>query len=136
MTKYMNRANFDLADFLGRGGLGQANIELNPNETLFSQGDRADSVFYLQTGRVRLSVVSMEGKEATITLLSAGDFVGETALAPVAGFRLSRAIALSPCTALKIARDEMIRLMHEEVEVSQLFSAFLLRKAYACRPIL
>jgi CRP-like cAMP-binding protein len=74
-------------------------------------------------------VVSQAGKEATITLLSAGEFVGEGALAAVPGLRLSTATALTACTALKITREEMIRVMHEEHGFSDLFLKFLLNRS-------
>jgi CRP-like cAMP-binding protein len=95
-------------------------------ETFFCQGDLADSVFYLQKGRAKVTVVSASGKEATITLVNAGEFVGQGALAMVPGLRLSTATAITPCTALKIAREEMVRVMHEQPEFSNLFMKFLL----------
>lgn len=99
---------------------------MEPKQVFFSQGDPADSVFYLQKGRAKVTVVSHAGKEATITLLSAGDFVGEESLAAVSGLRLVTATALTACTALKIDREEMIRAMHEEHGFSDLFLKFLL----------
>ncbi|MGP8173183.1 MAG: Crp/Fnr family transcriptional regulator, partial [Terracidiphilus sp.] len=98
-------------------------------QAFFSQGDKADSVFYLQKGRAKITVVSQTGKEATITLVSAGAFVGEEALAAVAGLCLSTATALTTCTALKIKREEMIRVMHEEHSFSDLFLKFLLERS-------
>jgi CRP-like cAMP-binding protein len=102
---------------------------LAPKETFFSQGDPADSIFYLQKGRAKVTIVSQAGKEATITLLSAGDFVGEEALAALSGLRLTTAIAVAACTALKITREEMIRVMHEEHDFSDLFLKFLLARS-------
>ena len=93
------------------------------------QGDVADSVFYLQKGRAKLTVVSHTGKEATITLLAPGEFVGEEAVAAVVGNRMSTAIAITACTALKIDRKEMIRAIHEERALSDLFLAFLLARS-------
>ncbi len=117
---------FDAAEFLANAGLGRRVVQLANGETFFTQGDPSDSVFYLQKGRARMTVVSPAGKEATITLLTAGEFVGEGALAAVPGLRLSTATAVNACTALKISRDEMIRVMHEEHEFSDLFLKFLL----------
>src|ERR1700689_5008101 len=108
------KSAFDAAAFLMSAGLGRRIVELEPKETFFSQGDPADSVFYLQKGRARVTVVSTAGKEATITLLAAGDFVGEEALAAMAGLRLATATAIAACTALRISRGAMIRVMHEE----------------------
>ena len=87
-------------------GLGRTIVELKPQQTFFCQGDAADSVFYLQKGRAKVTVVSQRGKEATITLLSAGEFVGEGSLAAIAGLRLSTATAMNTCTALKISRTK------------------------------
>jgi CRP-like cAMP-binding protein len=117
---------FDAAAFLASAGLGRRIVQFAPKQAFFSQGDPADSVFYLQKGRARVTVVSQAGKEATITLLTEGDFVGESALTPGGGLRLSTATAITSCTALKITREEMIRVMHEEHEFSDLFLKFLL----------
>jgi CRP-like cAMP-binding protein len=125
----LEKSTFDAAAFLMNAGLGRRIVQLEPKETFYSQGDQEDSVFYLQKGRAKISVVSQAGKEATITLLSAGDFVGESALAAVPGLRLSTATAVTACTALKIARDEMIRAMHAEYEFSDLFLKFLLARS-------
>jgi len=84
---------------------------------------------------VKLAVVSPRGKEATITLLSSGDFVGESALATVPGPRLSTATAISKCTALKITREKMIRVMHHEHEFSEMFLKFCWKAACGLRPI-
>ena len=126
----MNTATlFDPATFLANAGLGRRIVELQTKEAFFSQGDPADSVFYLQKGRAKVTVVSKVGKEATITLLAARDFVGEEALAAVPGLRLASATAITACTALKIGREEMVRVMHEEHEFSDLFMKFLLARS-------
>jgi CRP-like cAMP-binding protein len=124
-----DKPTFDTAAFLMSAGLGRRIVQLEPKETFFSQGDAADSVYYLQTGRAKITVVSKAGKEATIAILSAGDFVGEGALAAVPGLRLSSASAITTCTALKIMRNEMIRVMHEEHDFSDLFLKFLLDRS-------
>ena len=74
-------------------------------------------------------VVSPAGKEATITLLAGGDFVGEESLAALSGLRLATAVAVTACTAIKIKRDEMVRVMHEEHDFSDLFLKFLLARS-------
>jgi CRP/FNR family transcriptional regulator, cyclic AMP receptor protein len=122
----LEKPGFDAAAFLASAGLGRKIVHLAPKEAFFSQGDPADSVFYLQTGRAKVSVLSPTGKEATITLVSSGQFVGEGALAAVAGLCLSTATAITACIALKIGRDEMVRVMHEERSFSELFMKFLL----------
>ena len=125
----LEKPAFDAAAFLANAGLGRRIVQLAPKETFFTQGDPADAVFYLQKGRARVTVVSTVSKEATITLLGNGDFIGEESLAAPAGLRLATATALTACTALQIARDEMIRVMHEEYALSDLFLKFLLARS-------
>ncbi len=120
---------FSPATFLANAGLGRRIVRLKPKEAFFSQGHPADSIFYLQKGRARLTVLSQTGKEATITLLSAGDFVGEESIAAVPGLHLATATAITACTALKIERVEMIRVMHEQHSFSDLFLSFLLSRS-------
>jgi CRP-like cAMP-binding protein len=117
---------FDLAAFLVTAGVGRRIVQLKPRQTFFSQGSPADSVFYLQTGRAKLTVVSHDGKEATIALLRAGEFVGEESLASVGGLHMATASAVTACTALRIERGEMVRVMHEEHSLSEMYLKFLL----------
>jgi CRP/FNR family transcriptional regulator, cyclic AMP receptor protein len=120
---------FDVQTFLKTTGIGRTIVQLKASQTFYSQGDPADSVFYLQHGRARLTVVSSAGKEATITLLSPGDFVGEESIAAVRGLCLATASATTDCTALKIERGEMIRMMHQEHALSEVFMAYLLTRS-------
>ena len=129
MKSTISQVGFDCAAFLANAGLGRRIVELQPKETFFSQGDPADTVFYLQTGRAKLTVVSQAGKEATITLLADGDFVGEESLASIPGLRLATASAVNSCTALKITRDEMTRVMHDEPTFADLFLKFMLARS-------
>jgi CRP/FNR family transcriptional regulator, cyclic AMP receptor protein len=119
---------FDLATFLEEAGLGRTLVRLKAKEAFFSQGNPVDCVFYLQAGRAKLTVVSEGGKEAIITLLAPGDFIGEESIASVPGLRLATATAMTACTALRIGRDEMIRVMHEEHGFADLFLKFLLAR--------
>jgi CRP-like cAMP-binding protein len=125
----LEKLTFDAGTFLTNAGLGRKIVQLLPKESFFSQGEPADSIFYLQKGRAKVMVVSPAGKEATITLLAAGDFVGEESLAALSGLRLATAVAVTACTALKIKRDEMVRAMHEEHNFSDLFLKFLLARS-------
>ncbi len=120
---------FDLADFLATAGVGRRIVQLKPKQAFFSQGSSADSIFYLQTGRAKLTVVSHDGKEATIALLRAGEFVGEESLASVGGLHMATASAMEACSALEIRREEMIRLMHEEHSFSEMYLKFLLARS-------
>ena len=120
---------FDLATFLDEAGVGRKLVQLQPKQVFFSQGSSADSIFYLRTGRARLTVVSDDGKEATIALFSAGEFIGEESLASVGGLHLATATATAACIALSIEREEMIRVMHEEHSFSEMFLKFLLTRS-------
>jgi CRP/FNR family cyclic AMP-dependent transcriptional regulator len=120
---------FNLGSFLTTAGLGRRIVQLAAKETLFSQGDATDSVFYIQKGRAKVTVVSKAGKEATLALVGPGDFVGEESVAALAGLHLATATAVSACTVLKITREEMLRVMHEEHEFSDLFLKFLLARS-------
>jgi CRP/FNR family cyclic AMP-dependent transcriptional regulator len=121
-----SKSGFDVDAFLANAGPGRKIVQLRAAQVFFSQGDPADSVFYLQKGRVEISVASADGKEATIRLVLAGDFFGEKAMAAEPGLRLTTATAMTACTALKIARPEFLRIMRDEQSFSNLFSSFLL----------
>ena len=120
---------FNLAVFLEEAGVGRKVVHLLPKQTFFSQGDPAVSIFYLRTGRAKLTVVSPEGKEGTITLINAGEFIGEESLASVGALHMATATAMVACTALQIAREEMIRVMHEERSLSDMYMKFLLSRS-------
>ena len=122
----LTKPTFDVVSFLANAGLGRKIVELKPKQAFFSQGGPADSIFYLQKGRAKLTVVSTNGKEGTITLLSTGDFIGEESLATLGGRHITTATAITACTALRIEREEMVRVMHEEHSFSDLFLTFLL----------
>ena len=120
---------FDLAAFLETAGVGRRVVQLQPKQVFFTQGSSADSIFYLRAGRAKLTVVSQEGKEATVALLTAGEFVGEESLASVGALHMATASAITACTALQIQREEMIRLMHEEHSLSEMYMKFLLARS-------
>jgi len=120
---------FDPASFLANAGLGRKIVQIKAKRPFFSQGNAADCVFYLQSGRAKLTVVSDQGKEATITLLSVGDFVGEESIAGAVGLRMATATAITNCVALKIDREEMMRVLHSENAFSDLFLRFLLARS-------
>jgi len=117
---------FDVDAYLANSGAGRRLVQLSVTKVFFSQGDPADCVFYLQKGRVKIAVVSSAGKEATIRLVSAGDFFGEKAMAAKPGQRVTTATAMTACTALRIARPEFLRVMQKEQSFSNSFSSFLL----------
>lgn len=118
---------FDPEVFLARNGLGRKIMDLEKLQTLFSQGDAANAIFYIQKGKVKLTVNSKRGKEATIALLGVGDFVGEECIAAIQPLRMATAAALTPCTVLRIDRKEMVRVLHEK-SFSEVFVSYLLTR--------
>ena len=116
---------FDPKTFLANAGIGRTLSHYSPKQVLFSQGERADAVFYILDGTARLSVVSKHGKEATIALLSCGDFLGEGCIASDQPIRVMTATAVTKCSALKIEKKEMLRTLHEEHRFSDMFVAYL-----------
>ncbi|MGA7885074.1 MAG: Crp/Fnr family transcriptional regulator, partial [Acidobacteriaceae bacterium] len=94
-------------------------------EIFFSQGRPADAVFYLQSGRAKLTVISRSGKEATVTLLAAGDFFGEEAIAGAGTRRTVTASAITDCTVLRIATAEILRVLQKEHDFSTFFLKFI-----------
>ncbi|MGD0941826.1 MAG: Crp/Fnr family transcriptional regulator [Terracidiphilus sp.] len=119
-------SGFDVAAYLANAGTGRRIVQLSRDGKFFSQGDPADCVFYLHKGRVKITVVSAAGKEATIRLVAAESFFGEKAMESAQGNRVTTATAITACAALRIARQEFRRVMHEERQFSDLFSSFLL----------
>jgi CRP-like cAMP-binding protein len=119
---------FDTPAFLASGGAGRSISRQPAKKTIFFQGGQADAVFYLQNGRAKLTVFSKRGKEATITLLATGDFFGEEAMAPQGTLRTATATAVSVCMILRIERDEMLRVLHEEQGFSDFFMQFILSR--------
>ncbi|HEY2498528.1 MAG TPA: Crp/Fnr family transcriptional regulator [Candidatus Angelobacter sp.] len=120
---------FDPQAFLANVGLGRAIVDLKKNQIVYSQGDEADGVFYVQHGKIRLNVVSSAGKEATVALLGAGDFLGEGCIVNAQHLRMSSAVALTEGSLLKIDRKEMINALHRENTMSDIFIAYLLTRS-------
>jgi CRP/FNR family cyclic AMP-dependent transcriptional regulator len=127
-STYKGTNGFDPTAFLANAGLGRTIVDLKKNQIVFSQGDDADAVFYLQRGKIKLSVVSGAGKEATVALLSAGEFLGEGCIASAQHLRMSSAVALTDGSLLKIDRKEMISALHKENKMSDIFISYLLTR--------
>jgi CRP/FNR family cyclic AMP-dependent transcriptional regulator len=119
---------FDPGAFLAQAGLGRRIVDLKKHQAIFSQGDAADAVFYVQKGRVKLTVISPGGKEATIALLGAGEFVGEECIANSQPLRMATATAITEGAVLKIDRKEMVRALHQEPALSEVFVSYLLAR--------
>lgn len=115
-------------DFLHSAGLGKVIVKVSKGERVFSQGDAAASVFYIQQGRVKISVVSKQGKEAIIALLGPEEFLGEECVVSGHAIRLTTATALADTVLLKIDRKEMARALHLEHTLSDVFVAYLLTR--------
>jgi CRP-like cAMP-binding protein len=122
----LERPAFDAEKFLASAGVGREIFEVHENHIFFSQGNAADSVLYLQSGRAKLTVCSSNGREATISYIAPGDFVGEESLSSNCALHTSTATAITNCKALRIERDEMLRALHEEHSLSEIFAVFLL----------
>jgi CRP/FNR family transcriptional regulator, cyclic AMP receptor protein len=114
--------------FLSHSGVGRTIITIPKKRKIFSQGDVGDAVFYIQKGKAKLSVVSRQGKEATISLFGPGDFLGEDSIAGVQSLRMASATAMTNCTLLRIERKEMMRVIHEEQIFSDVFVTYLLAR--------
>jgi CRP/FNR family transcriptional regulator, cyclic AMP receptor protein len=116
---------FDSERFLAQTGIGRTIRSYRPKQVVFSQGQPADAVFFIQQGRVKLSVLSRQGKEATISLLREGDFLGEGCIASDQPVRLATASALTACRILRIEKAEMLRTLHSEHAFSDMFVAYI-----------
>lgn len=119
---------FDPWEFLATIGEGRRFVLFPRKQTVFSQGDAADAVFYIQTGKVRLTVVSKTGKEATIGILGEREFFGEGLLAGQS-LRMESASAMTDCAVLRIEKKAMMEALHREHAFSDLFVAYLLARS-------
>ncbi len=118
---------FDPRAFLATIGSGRKILEFEKGEAIFAQGDPADAVFYIQNGKIKLTVVSQAGKEATVGILDEGSFFGEGSLAGQ-GIRMGSASTMSECVILRIDKKSMIRALHRERSFSDLFVSHLLAR--------
>ncbi|MFZ0200312.1 MAG: Crp/Fnr family transcriptional regulator [Candidatus Sulfotelmatobacter sp.] len=118
---------FDPNIFLATIGEGRKIVAFLKKQTIYTQGDRADAVFYVQKGKVRLTVVSKAGKEATIGIVSERNFFGEGALAGQL-LRMGSAVAMTDCELLRVDKKAMIGVLHREHTFSDMFVAYLLAR--------
>jgi CRP/FNR family cyclic AMP-dependent transcriptional regulator len=123
------KVKFDPARYMSASALTHKTIHVEAGHVFYSQGDPASSIYYLEAGRAKLIVVSKRGKEATVSLMVAHDFIGEESLAGAVGFHSASAVAITSCTALKLAREEMVQMLHHEHEFSDMFLKFVLARA-------
>jgi len=121
------RRQFDPHTFLSTIDLGRTIADFPKKQTIFAQGDSSDAVFYIQKGRVRLTVVSKTGKEATIGILNEGEFFGEGCLTGQP-LRMCSATAMTDCTVMRIDKKSMMEVIHRERAFSDMFVAYLLAR--------
>src|SRR5580765_8304010 len=127
VMKRKRAAGFDAKAFLTKAGTGRSTSSYRKKQVVFAQGDPADAVFYVERGQVKLTVVSQRGRSAVVAMLSRGDFFGEGCLAgqPV---RMATASAMTDASVVRIAREAMIRLLHEWSPFSERFMSHLLAR--------
>jgi CRP/FNR family transcriptional regulator, cyclic AMP receptor protein len=125
--KLSRTPRFSLFAFLNSGGLGKKIVQYRNKQVVFSQGDSAATIFYIQKGRVKLTVVSKNAKEAVVAILGEGDFLGEGCLAGQL-LRISTATALSPTSILEIRKSAMMRVLREEQAFAERFIAHILAR--------
>ena len=121
------KREFDPNTFLATIGDGRKNLAVAKKQTIFAQGDEADAVFYIQTGKVKLTVVSKTGREATIGMLGEGNFFGEGALAGQA-LRMGSACAMTDCELMRVDKAAAMEALHREHAFSDMFVAYLLAR--------
>ena len=122
-----NKGAFDAQVFLESVGASRRVAEFRKKQAIFSQGDAADSVMYIQQGSVKFTVVNESGKEAVVAIFGSGDFLGEGGMAGQK-IRMGTATAIAPTTVLVIGKDEMMRVLHAEHELSDRFITYMLAR--------
>jgi CRP/FNR family cyclic AMP-dependent transcriptional regulator len=121
------KAPFDVKVLLTKANGGKTIVSYRNNANIFVQGEPADAIFYIQKGRVKLTVVSKRGKEAVVALLAEGDFFGEGCLAGQP-MRMATAVTLSNCSIMKLEKTGVVHLLHDEPAFSEMFVAHLLSR--------
>jgi CRP/FNR family transcriptional regulator, cyclic AMP receptor protein len=120
-------SKFDTKTFLSTINGGRKIVLFSKKQAIFAQGDSADAVFYIKEGKIRLTIVSKSGKEATLGILNEGDFIGEGCLTGQTR-RLFSATAMTDCTVMRIDRKSMMDVLHREQTFSDMFVAYLLTR--------
>jgi CRP-like cAMP-binding protein len=121
------RPTFDPKSFLAEVGEGRTVSQYRKDQIVFSQGDPADAVFYIQKGKVKVTVVSDQGKEAVVAILGAGEFCGEGCLAGQAR-RIATVRAMTECTIMRLQKTSIVRVLHDEPAFSEMFMSHLLAR--------
>lgn len=126
-AKSKTNSRFDVGKYLETSGVKRQIVQYRKGQTIFSQGQKCNSVLYLQSGSVKIKVNSSRGKEAVVAILSPGDFFGEGCIAGQT-LRVATAVAMESTSALVIEKQEMTRVIHEEHEFSDRFVAHMLKR--------
>ena len=127
MTEERNKQPFDVKVFLSTVNGGRSVSSYRKNQTVFSQGDPADSVFYIQNGKVKVSVASEQGKEAVVALHGNGDFFGEGCLSGQP-LRLATVATMTDCVIMRIEKSAMVQALHDQLSFSEMFMSYLLTR--------
>ena len=127
MATKTNPPSFDPKVFLARLGEGKTMLEFRKDQIVFAQGDVADTIFYIQKGRLKVVVVSEQGKEAVVGVMGPGEFFGEGCLIGQP-LRLATAKAMTESRVVRVSKAEMLRILHEEPSFAELFMAHLLTR--------
>lgn len=124
----INSPQFDPQNFLSKVGTGRTNATYKNKQSIFSQGEVADSIFYIQKGKVKLSVISEHGKEAVVAILNKNEFFGEGCLAGGQKTRLATATAVEACDVMRLDKSTMVLALHTEPALADLFMKYLLER--------
>jgi CRP/FNR family cyclic AMP-dependent transcriptional regulator len=127
MAKATEKLAFDITLFLSTAGKGRGVLQYPKNRKVFSQGDPADSVFYIQKGKVKVCVVSEAGREVVIALHGNGDFFGEGCLNGH-HLRLATVVTMTECVIMRIEKSAMVRALHNKPKFSEMFMSYLLSR--------
>jgi CRP/FNR family cyclic AMP-dependent transcriptional regulator len=125
--KRKQKQGFDPKDFLAKADKGRSLADYPKNHKVFLQGDPADAIFYIQKGKIKLTVVSQQGKEAVVAILGVGDFFGEGCLAGQSQ-RMASATTMSDCSVMRLEKARVIRLLHDQPTFSEVFLHHLLSR--------
>jgi len=125
--KRKEKQGFDPKGFLAKADKGRTLVDHQKNQQVFLQGDSADAIFYIQKGKIKLTVVSQQGKEAVVAILGVGDFFGEGCLAGQSQ-RMASATTMSDCSIMRLEKAGVIRLLHDQPTFSELFLHHLLSR--------
>jgi len=128
LKKKKTAPSFDSIDFLAKAGIGRTLSNYRKNQKIFSQGDPADAVFYIQKGKAKITIVSGLGKEAVVAILGKDEFFGEGCLAGQP-LRIATAVAIADCEIMRIEKTALIRTLQDQPAFSEMFLAHILLRS-------